>query len=230
MTSINWISEFNRFLGTIGNFESVQYLELDGQAHGIKCFDKTNKGKIHYIGEQRNNTRYGDYPFITVRTLAHSGVTLGVFDGYKLFDNTYKPQIQSPEQIQASQAKTDIAKRKAKDDAKAKAANVKGDIERFSQLSQTPFQSQNKYLIDKQIQSPLFIGDLDIRYGTDKHGQFAAILLISATTGQPVGVQRFYDRKIKTATEEGGDPFYCGGFWILFIHCFPSNQNNSHPI
>ncbi len=203
MISINWTIEFDRFLGTlgtIGNFESVQYLELDGQAHGIKCLDKTNKGKIHYIGEQRNNTRYGDYPFITVRTLAHSGVTLGVFDGYKLFDNTYKPQIQSPEQIQASQAKADIAKRKAKDDAKAKAANVKGDIERFSQLSPTPTNTQDKYLTDKKIESFLTFTDCDIRYGTDKNGQYAAILLINATTAKPVGIQKFYDHKIKDGT------------------------------
>ena len=30
MTSINFTSEFDRFLGTIGNFEYPQFLELDG--------------------------------------------------------------------------------------------------------------------------------------------------------------------------------------------------------
>ena len=200
MTSINWTSEFDRFLGTIGNFESVQYLELDGQSQGLKCLKGEHKGKTYYLGEQRNNTRYGNYPFITVRSHAHGGTTLGTFDGYQLFDDTYTPQIQSPEQIQAAQVKIDIAKRKAKDDDKAKAANVIGDIERFSQLSKTPTQSQDKYLIDKNLTGFLSLTNCDIRYGTDKHGQFTAILLTNATNGKPVGVQKFYDRKIKDGT------------------------------
>ncbi len=197
MTSINWTSEFDRFLGTIGNFESPQLLELDGQGHKLKCDDKEHKGKVYYLGEQRNNTHFGDYPFITVRTHAHGGETLGVFDGYDILKGDYTPHIQTPAQIQAAKAKVDAAKLKNENDAKAKAANVQGDIERFSQLSKTPTQSQNQYLTDKNLTDFLKLTDCDIRYGTDKHGQFAAILLIDAITNTPAGVQRFYDRKIK---------------------------------
>ncbi len=54
MNSINWTSEFNIFLGTIGNFESVQFLDLDGTPKPIKCLDKPNKGRTFYIGDWKN--------------------------------------------------------------------------------------------------------------------------------------------------------------------------------
>ncbi|MFK5893621.1 MAG: hypothetical protein QM504_10405 [Pseudomonadota bacterium] len=121
---------------------------------------------------------------------------MGVFNGYRTLTDelgTYTPPVQRPAQI----AKVAAAKRKTAIETKNKANNVKRDIQAFYKLSKTPTQSQNKYLTDKKIHDFANLTNCDIRYGTDKHGQFTAILLTSARTGQPVGVQKFYDHKIK---------------------------------
>ena len=199
MTSINWTSEFDRFLSTIGNFESPQYLDLDGTPKPIKCFDKAHKGKTFYIGDWKETKKGEQFPLVTVRTQKHGGETLGVFNGYRtLIDElgTYTPPAQRPAQI----AKVAAAKLKNVTEAKAKADAVQRDIQAFYQLSKTPTQSQDKYLTDKKIQDFIKLNNCDIRYGTDKHGQFTAILLTSATNGKPVGVQRFYGHKIKDGT------------------------------
>ena len=199
MTSINWTSEFDRFLGTIGNFESPQYLDLDGTPKPIKCFDKAHKGKTFYIGDWKETKKGEQFPLVTVRTQKHGGETLGVFNGYRTLTDelgTYTPPAQRPAQI----AKVAAAKLKNVTEAKAKADAVQRDIQAFYQLSKTPTQSQDKYLTDKKIQDFIKLNNCDIRYGTDKHGQFTAILLTSATNGKPVGVQRFYGHKIKDGT------------------------------
>jgi len=204
--AINWEHEFNGHLSAFGNFEQLDYLDLSGAVLPIKCFDKKHKGKTFYKGSRLNNAKFGDYPFITVLSHADANKrvkkTLTTFDGYRdvLSDTTYTPPTKTPAQIQDDKAKAVAAKRKAENESKRKAENVKREIEGFNQLSKTPNGTQDKYLQDKKLQDFLKLIDCDIRYGTDKNGQFTAILLTSATTGQHVGVQKFYGHKIKDGT------------------------------
>jgi len=198
--AIDWIYECNSHLATTGqDFEQLDYLDLSGNSVTIECGDAEHKGKTYYKGCQLNNDKFGEYPVITVSSQAHGLHTIATFDGYRdvLSNSTYTPPTKTPEQLHADKVKADAAKRKAENEAKAKAANVQREIEGFTQLSKTPTQSQNKYLTDKKIPDFANLTNCDIRYGIDKHGQFTAILLTSATTGQPVGVQKFYDRKLE---------------------------------
>jgi hypothetical protein len=80
-----------------------------------------------------------------------------------------------------------------------KARNVKHDIDAFQQLSTVPQNDPAAYFKPKQFADLIALDQigLDIRYGSDKHGHFAAILLKNAENGEPAGVQRFYDRNIK---------------------------------
>lgn len=191
MSDPNWEHEFSRFLDTLGyQIDAPSALRLDGKGHGIKCYDKEHKGKTYYIGAWKETKAGQRYPTITVRSHAHGGLTLDYFNGFDILkgDHVYTP------------APLTHAPKRANDNEDArKAANVKHDIESFAHLSKIPTDNQQAlYLINKQIDDKL--DGLDVRYGTDKHGHYAAILLTDAKIGKAKGVQRFYDRKIKDGT------------------------------
>jgi len=89
-----------------------------------------------------------------------------------------------------------------------KATNLAYELEMFRLWPSTPIGTQAKYFKDKQITN--FIQG--VKYGTDKHGEFAAIELLDARNNQAVGLQKFYDRTVfgKDGTRIGNKKFTWG--------------------
>ena len=76
---------------------------------------------------------------------------------------------------------------------KRKAANVAKELQHFNQL---PRAASFVYTDTKFI--PSVLNHLDARVGSDKHGNYLALLLHNIDL-KPVGIQRIYDRKITKA-------------------------------
>ncbi len=170
---------------------SLEAWQLDGTPHPIKCSDKKLKGKCSYIG----NMDHG-YPIVTVNTLASGGYTICAYprDADIPYDqnNDYNRKQAQKQALKRQQAELE-AKRKAELEAKRKAKNIKREIALFQTLSTTSL-GINPYFHKKSLIGYL-IG-LNIRYGKDKKGEFAAIMLTSAENEEELGIQRlYYDEK-----------------------------------
>jgi len=208
----DWDYEFEVFLGGLGfDFDAPSDLNLDGKGHALKCHDKEQKGKTYYVGGWQKTDDGKDYPTITVLSQAHGGEKLGNFHGLRdvlAVNRKHHERPERPERPAPIPSKEQIkAKAKAKEQSEQarKDAKRRSDIESFAHLSKTPTGTQNKYFDDKQIVDKL--DGLDIRYGTDKHGQYATILLSDSKTGEAKGVQRFYDRNIKGRSTNKDFPY-----------------------
>jgi hypothetical protein len=171
-----------------------------------------DKGKAAYIGSHNTGRNSKPYLSLTVINHAHGG-SKEVYDGGKdivdaLWDEyrgssptNQKTRKTREKKLKAKAIERDTkTKAKAKDEAARKAANVKREIAQFGGLSNDPQGSQAKYLIDKNLS----VERGTVRYGSDKFGNYTAILLIKADSlgkperyREPVGVQRFYDRNLK---------------------------------
>jgi hypothetical protein len=185
------------------------FIDLDGNHHGLSGTG-ANKGKVSYCGSIQNGAKGVPYATCTVafqrasepnRTFKDSyEVVRQMWEDYKT-GNTHTQQRVSNYQRDLK-AEKQLCSAKDKDEAAQKAASVKRDRARYGGLSNDPQGEQAKYLIDKNLID--LVARDTVRYGSDKHGDFAAIQLIKATdlskpvkNRQPVGIQRFYDRNIK---------------------------------
>jgi hypothetical protein len=170
-----------------------------------------DKGKAAYKGSHNTGRNGKPYLTLTIINHAHGGsretydgskdVVDALWDEYRGSPTSQKNRKANDKKIKAKAIERDTnTKAKAKDEAARKAANVKREIAQFGGLSNDPQGSQAKYLIDKNL--PVERGM--VRYGSDKLGNYTAILLIKADSlgkparyREPVGIQRFYDRNIK---------------------------------
>ncbi len=184
-----------------GNFEKLSYWELDNLPHKIKSFDKENKGKTFYIGNTDK-----DFPVVTIGSHANGTHTICSYpkDAHidpKQFEVSKRSDIQR-KRIEAQRKKEERkrieAKRKLELENRKKAANLKKEIANFSRLKEN---GKSEYLEGKNIAD--FVDG--VRYGKDKHGTYAAIMLISGNPdkfGQPAGLQKFYDKPLLNGTNK----------------------------
>jgi hypothetical protein len=170
-----------------------------------------DKGKAAYKGSHNTGRNGKPYLTLTIINHAHGGsretydgskdVVDALWDEYRGSPTSQKNRKANDKKIKAKAIERDTnTKAKAKDEAARKAANVKREIAQFGGLSNDPQGSQAKYLIDKNLS----VERGTVRYGSDKFGNYTAILLIKADSlgkperyREPVGVQRFYDRNLK---------------------------------
>ena len=82
-----------------------------------------------------------------------------------------------------------------------KAANLAYELEMFRLWPSVPMGSQAGYFEGKNILN--FVQELGVvKYSSDKYGEFGAIQLVDARDGEPVGLQKFYDREV--FSKDGG--------------------------
>lgn len=177
---------------------------------GNTCKINTNKSALlpgykNSVGVYASvEESYGgaDFPLITFKNKGGAGDTV-VFNAAPLLWELFKEErgqlnAQARERRAREKAERDqrIARKqkaaiqKEQEEAKRRAANVAKELQHFSQL---PRAASFVYTDKKQI-APIF-DHIDARYGSDKYGNYMALQL-QDIAGQPVGLQRIYDRKI----------------------------------
>jgi phage/plasmid primase-like uncharacterized protein len=172
-------------LNEYGDFEELSSWNLDSRSYEIKCFDKEDKGKTFYIG----NIDSG-FPVVTVSSHAHGTHTICSYPRHAHIDVKSEFPKRTEAQRKKEERKRIEAKRKLELENRKKAANLKKEIASFSKLKKN---GKSEYLKAKNISE--FVDG--VRYGKDKHGTYAAIMLISGHPdkfGQPAGLQKFYDK------------------------------------
>ncbi len=188
------LSNFNYMLNGYGNFEELSYWNLDSKPHKIKSFDKEHKGKMFYIGNIDNG-----FPVVTVSSHAHGTHTICSYPKDASIDlKPFKVPKRSEAQRKKEERKRIEAKRKFELENRKKAANLKKEIANFSRFKEN---GKSEYLEGKNIAD--FVDG--VRYGKDKHGTYAAIMLISGRPdkfGQPAGLQKFYDKPLPNGTNK----------------------------
>ncbi|MEN8217441.1 MAG: hypothetical protein ABFS56_13950, partial [Pseudomonadota bacterium] len=187
------IADATDWLNSFG-YESITYLDLNGLPHELKATGR-NRGKVAYVGSINAATNGKPYITLTVinqrasvpnETYKNSGEIVNQLWNNR---NSLNPQPRKKRTVKPQRIETQEQK-----EARRKKENVLRDKALFGRLSNDPQGNQAAYLDDKGITG--FIPRGKVRYGTDKHGDFAVIQLFN-TKGQFVGLQRFYDRKIK---------------------------------
>ena len=191
----NESEHFLMFQTLISQYDlSLEAWKLDGVSHPIKCTRKGYVGKCSYIG----NTK-GGYPVVTVNTLAYGKSVICSYPRDADIpnipydqSNDYNRKQAQKQALKRQQAELEV-QRKAELEVQRKAENIKREIALFQTLSTTS-QGINPYFHKKSLIGYL-IG-LNIRYGKDKKGEFAAIMLTSAENEEELGIQRlYYDEK-----------------------------------
>ena len=185
----NFLSQASAF----GNFSfKTGGWILDSRSHPIDCADKEHKGKAHYIGSVTN----GIYN-VTLMSHAHGNQTLFSYNSYKHYGLAGGSGSASESEIakwhernkrdKAARDKANEAKERA--EKRKKAANVKRENKLFTTLSTTPHTEPTYFDVKKLTYN---LKGIDIRYGADKAGEYAAVQLTNAETGAPCGLQKFY--------------------------------------
>lgn len=148
------------------------------------------------------------FPLITFKNKGGAGDT-EVFNGlnylWELFksekDHTNqalrdKWEQERQERRDRTARKQEAAKRKQEAEQKRRAANVEKELREFDQL---PRAASFVYTDKKLI--PSILNQVDARAGSDQHGNYIAFKL-HHIGGNPVGIQRIYDRHI--TKKDGG--------------------------
>jgi hypothetical protein len=202
-------SDGQKWIEMQGHELSTDSLQLD--THDFQKLLGRDKGKAAYIGSHKTGRNGKPYLSLTVINHAHGGsketydgskdVVDALWDEYRGSPTSQKTRKTRDKKLKAKAIERDTkTKAKAKNEAALKAANTKREIAQFGGLSNDPQGSQAKYLNDKNLS----VERGTVRYGSDKLGNYTAILLIKADSlgkperyREPVGVQRFYDRNLK---------------------------------
>ncbi|MEN8220634.1 MAG: hypothetical protein ABFS56_30645, partial [Pseudomonadota bacterium] len=188
------IKDATDWLNSLG-YETLTYLDLNGIPHELKATGK-NRGKVAYVGSINAAANGKPYITLTVINQRASVPNESYANSSTIVDqlwDTHKTNAPKP-RIKKRDSKKNRVETQEQKEARRKKENVLRDKALFGRLSNDPQGNQAAYLDDKGITG--FIPRGKVRYGTDKHGDFAVIQLFN-TKGQFVGLQRFYDRKIK---------------------------------
>ncbi|MEN8220540.1 MAG: hypothetical protein ABFS56_30160 [Pseudomonadota bacterium] len=185
---MDWVNSFG--------YDSITFLDLDGRAHPLNTTGK-DRGKVAYTGsinEARNGKPYVTVTVINQRASVKNESYTGSKDVIDRLWDDYKSSNSMQKKHQKRAVRPQADANKDKTEAAQKKRNVLRDKALFGRLSSDPQGSQAVYLDAKGITG--FIPHGKVRYGTDKHGDFAVIPLFNIK-GEFVGLQRFYDRNIK---------------------------------
>ncbi|TGO02078.1 hypothetical protein PN36_31050 [Candidatus Thiomargarita nelsonii] len=190
------ITDFFKSLVSSSHINIPNYPILDDQWHymdrqktcGYRGHQSTDRNGVPIIKCTFNDFKNGGYSqaFKGNYELVHE-----LWEQHKGDNPTEKRKADAEKRAQERRAEI---KARKKNDAIAKAENVQREIAKFFQLSFIPTREQDGYFKNKGFEkiSP----EWGVRYGTDSHGDFSAILLKNIETGKPVGVQKFYAHKI----------------------------------
>jgi len=144
-----------------------------------------------------------EYPTLTFKNKGGSGDTV-TFSGIGHLWDLYREDIgkaltptqqakrdkQRQQRQEQAERKRQAALQKQKQEDERRAANVQKEIANHLQL---PCAASFVYLDQKKIAA--ILNHVDVRTGTDKHGQFISFLLHD-TQSKPRGVQRIYEKHI----------------------------------
>ncbi|MEN8220536.1 MAG: plasmid replication protein, CyRepA1 family [Pseudomonadota bacterium] len=189
------IADAADWVNTFG-YDSITYLDLNGEAHELKTTGR-DRGKVAYLGsihEAINGKPYVTVTVINQRASVPNESYTGSNEVVDRLWDDYQSNNSTPKKHKKRALRPQPVKSKEKVEAAQKKRNVLKDKALYGRLSNDPQGNQAAYLIAKGILG--FIPRGKVRYGTDKHGDFAAIQLFNIK-GEFVGLQRFYDRDIK---------------------------------
>jgi hypothetical protein len=172
---------------TISNITIGKWIEID------------KKGRIRYRANSGIGLHGEPYLNLTLKSFRPEFGDPLVFKSHEIVQRLWADYQNDNHSHAQDSAKADKRAQQARAEARIKretsdkARNVAREIANFGTLSSLPL-SENSYIRQKNLVN-FVVNCGDIRYGHDKKGYFAAILLTNAQTNQPVGVQRFYDEK-----------------------------------
>jgi phage/plasmid primase-like uncharacterized protein len=169
--------------------KKVDRLNLTGRWHYLS-------GKDGYIGSSGTSNKGVPYVRLTYNSFAHGGHS-AKFDGHTIVKEMWESHKAGTKWSQRGHTSTRVvdeaaAKAEAEREEKAKRESVKRDLTRWETLAT---EGSSEYLNKKGL--PHLEG---IRYGTNRRGNFAA-LLVEGIDGTRRGLQRLYDDGSKRFTK-----------------------------